>query len=144
MLEKLVKKEGVLENLIGLFNLIEGEIKILLKELAVNQLEFSILVHISNTPTTQYKMSKKYNVSIQRVHQIIKKLAEKEYILAEEGIVNGRVYKKLTIKPEVEEKINGINNQIVSKLKTKKIKYSSLKEFNNLLKLFLSNLGKNN
>lgn len=142
MLENLVKKEGVLDNLIGLFNLVENEIKDLLQELAVSQLEFSILMHISNTTATQYKMSKKYNISIQRAHQIIKKLIKKEYIIAEEGIINGRAYKKLTIKPEIEVKINEVNNQIISSLKAKKVKYSSVKEFNNLLKLFLSSLGK--
>ncbi|MGL5231871.1 MAG: MarR family transcriptional regulator [Fusobacteriaceae bacterium] len=142
MLENLVKKEGVLDNLIGLFNLIENGIKALLQELDVSQLEFSILMHISSTTATQYKMSKKYNISIQRAHQIIKKLIKKEYIIAEEGIINGRAYKKLTIKPEVEIKINEVNNQIVSTLKSRKVKYSKLKEFNNLLKMFLNTLGK--
>ncbi|MGL5054454.1 MAG: MarR family transcriptional regulator [Fusobacteriaceae bacterium] len=142
MLENLVKKEGVLDNLIGLFNLIENGIKALLQELDVSQLEFSILMHISSTTATQYKMSKKYNISIQRAHQIIKKLIKKEYIIAEEGIINGRAYKKLTIKPEVEIKINEVNNQIVSTLKSRKVKYSNLKEFNNLLKMFLNTLGK--
>lgn len=142
MLENLVKKEGVLDNLIGLFNLIENGIKALLQELDVSQLEFSILMHISSTTATQYKMAKKYNISIQRAHQIIKKLIKKEYIIAEEGIINGRAYKKLTIKPEVEIKINEVNNQIVSTLKSRKVKYSKLKEFNNLLKMFLNTLGK--
>lgn len=142
MLENLVKKEGVLDNLIGLFNLIENGIKALLQELDVSKLEFSILMHISGTTATQYKIAKKYNISIQRAHQIIKKLIKKEYIIAEEGIINGRAYKKLTIKPEVEIKINEINNQIVNTLKSKKIKYSKLKEFNNLLKMFLNTLGK--
>lgn len=142
MLENLVKKEGVLDNLIGLFNLIENGIKALLQELDVSQLEFSILMHISSTTATQYKMSKKYNISIQRAHQIIKKLIKKEYIIAEEGIINGRAYKKLTIKPEGEIKINEVNNQIVSTLKSRKVKYSKLKEFNNLLKMFLNTLGK--
>ena len=142
MLENLVKKEGVLDNLIGLFNLIENGIKALLQELDVSQLEFSILMHISSTTATQYKMAKKYNISIQRAHQIIKKLIKKEYIIAEEGIINGRAYKKLTIKPEVEIKINEVNNQIVSTLKSRKVKHSKLKEFNNLLKMFLNTLGK--
>lgn len=140
MLEKLIEKEGVLDNLIGLVNLIEMENHTLLKELDINQLEFSILSHIYRAETTQYKISKKYNISVQRSHQIIKTLVKKEYIITEEGITNGRACKRLTINPEIEIKIDRVNNQMISNLKAKKIKYSSLKEFNNLLKLFLNNL----
>lgn len=138
MLEKLVKNEGVLDNLIALINLVEMENHELFQELEINQLEFSILSHISSAETTQYKISKKYNISVQRVHQIIKNLVKKEYIITEEGITNGRACKKLRINSEIEVKIDEVNNKIISNLKSKKIKYSSLKEFNNLLKLFLN------
>lgn len=139
MLENLIKREGVFDNLIGLVNLLESETRILLEELDITQIEFSILAHISNAETTQYKISKKYNISVQRAHQIIKKLVNKEYITAEKGVTNGRACKRLTVKPGIELKVDRVNNLIINNLKTKKIKYSSLKEFNNLLKLFLNN-----
>lgn len=140
MLEEQIKEEGVLANFIGLFNLIESGICNILKELSLNQLEFSILAHISYNEVTQYKISKKYNISIQRTHQIVKKLLKKDYITFEEGIINGRVFKKLVIKPEMSEKVEKINNQLINKLKSKKIKYSKLRDFNNLLKIFLCEL----
>ena len=141
MLEKQIKKEGILANFIGLFNLIESETYHILKELSLNQLEFSILVYILNNQVTQYQISKKYNISIQRAHQIVKKLWKKDYITFEEGIINGRVFKTLVIKPGVEIKVENVNNQIINILKGKKIKHSKLRDFNTLLKLFLSDLA---
>lgn len=140
MLEEQIKKEGILGNFIGLFNLIEGEINDIIKELSLNQLEFSILAHISHNEVTQYKISKKYNISVQRTHQIVKKLLKEEYITFEKGVINGRVFKTLIIKPEISEKVEKINNQIISSLKGKKIKHSKLRDLNSLLKLFLSEL----
>lgn len=142
MLANQVKNGGVLQKFISLNNFIQGEIKEILRNTELNYLEYSILIAISQGIATQYKISKEYNISIQNSHRIIKLLLKKEYITFEERLLNGRVSKFLTIKPEVEKIIENVNNKIADKLKTKKIKYSELIKFNDILKFFLYELSR--
>ena len=133
------KQEEILTNLIAVFNLFEKEVHNLLKELELNYLEFSILVYISKNEMTQYKIAKKYKISVQRVHQIIKKLVKKNYIETNESIKNGRTTKNLICTLKL-EKIDEINNKIINQFKEKSIKSKNLKDFNQSLKFFIEHL----
>ncbi|MGL5054752.1 MAG: hypothetical protein ACRC54_03605 [Fusobacteriaceae bacterium] len=137
MLEKQVKKNGVFTNLISLSNLLETEIRKLSKELHVNHLELSILVNISQKETTQYKLSKKYSTSIQRMHQITKKFIRNGYITTSEEFEKGRTLKKLLINSEMEKKLSQVNSRIIKKLKSKKITYENLSELEDALEIIL-------
>lgn len=135
MLEKQIKEKGILANLITLINLIEEDISELLEDLNISYFEYSILNNILINPeTTQYEISKKYNISIQRAHQIRKKFEKESYILMQEEIKNGRTIKKLLVNEEIKKKIEEINNKIINRAKTKKIKYKKLEQLNTLLK----------
>ncbi|MGL5657002.1 MAG: MarR family transcriptional regulator [Fusobacteriaceae bacterium] len=135
-----VAKNGILGNFITLYNLVESEINGLLEKLGINYLEYSILVSISKIETTQYAISKKYNISTQRVHQIIKKLKKKTYISAIEEIKGGRILKKLFLNQNIKNRINEINNKIIDKLENKKVSSEELEEFNSILKILISRL----
>lgn len=135
MLEKQIKEKGILANLITLINLIEEDISELLEDLNISYFEYSILNNILINPeTTQYEISKKYNISIQRAHQIRKKFEKESYILMQEEVKNGRTIKKLLVNEEIKKKIEEINNKIINRAKTKKIKYKKLEQLNTLLK----------
>lgn len=140
MLEEQVKKNGILGNLITLSNLVEKEINGLLGKLGLNYLEYSILVSVLNNETTQYRIAKKYNISIQRSHQIIKKLKKKTYIIAVEEKKGGRLLKNLFVAPEINKKIDDVNIKIKDKLENKKINYENLEEFNDILKTLIGRL----
>ncbi|MGL5055643.1 MAG: hypothetical protein ACRC54_08220 [Fusobacteriaceae bacterium] len=135
MLEKQIKEKGILANLITLINLIEEDISELLEGLNISYLEYSVLNNILITPkTTQYEISKRYNISIQRAHQIIKKFEREAYIVMQEEVKSGRTIKKLLVNEEVRKKIEEINNKIINRAKTKKIKPKKLELLNTLLK----------
>lgn len=140
MLEEQVKKNGILGNLITLSNLVEKEINGLLGKLGLNYLEYSILVSVLNNETTQYRIAKKYNISIQRSHQIIKKLKKKTYIIAVEEKKGGRLLKNLFVAPEINKKIDDVNIKIKDKLENKKINHKNLEEFNDILKILIGRL----
>lgn len=137
MLEKQIKKSGIFTNLISLSNLLDTEIKKLSKELSISYFELSVLVYISQQETTQYKISKKYSTSIQRSHQITKKLIGKGYVTTSKDFNNGRILKKLFINSEVEKILNQVNNRIVGKLKAQKITYGNLSKLDEILEVIL-------
>lgn len=137
MLEKQIKKNGVFSNLISLSNLLETEIGKLSKELYINHLELSILVSISQQETTQYKLSKKYSTSIQRMHQITKKFIRNGYITTSEEFERGRISKKLSINFEVEKKLSQVNSKIIKELKSKKITGKNLRKLEDTLEIIL-------
>lgn len=141
MLESKIESECILTELIILSNLVKGEIKEILKEISINHVEFCILTHILQCETTQYKISKKFNISIQRVHHIINNLEKKNYIISTEGIDNGRSFKSLATTSDIETKIYEINYRIVQKFKAQKLQYKNLYDFNNLLNLFLDRIS---
>lgn len=135
MLEKQIKEKGILANLIALINLIKEDISGLLEELNLNYLEYSILNNILINPkTSQYAISRKYNISIQRAYQIIKKFKRESYILVQEEVKSGRTIKKLLVNDEVKKKIGEINNKIINRAKIKKIEHDKLEQLNILLK----------
>lgn len=137
MLEKQMKKSGIFTNLISLSNLLETEIRKLSKELSISHFELSILVYISQQETTQYRISKKYNTSIQRIHQITKKFVEKGYVTTLEEFYKGRILKKLFINSEIEKTLNQVNYRIIKKLKTQKITYGNLSKLDDILEVIL-------
>lgn len=139
MLSSQIKEKEILANLIAVFNLFEQELRDLLKELELNCLEFSILVYISKNEVTQYRIAKKYKVSVQRVHQIVRTLLGKNYIKTTEEIKNGRIIKNLICTLKL-EKIEEINDKIIKKFKEKNIKSKNLKDFNQSLKFFIEHL----
>lgn len=139
MLALQIKEKEILLNFIAMFNLIEKELKELLGEMELNYLEFSVLVYISKNEASQYRIAKKYKISLQRTHQIVKKLLESGYIDAREEKKNGRITKKLFLTKNIEE-IGKVNDGIIKICKNKKISSKNLKDFNRLLMLFINQL----
>ena len=66
-----INNSGVLRSIISLNNLVQNETKIILGAFPINYLEYSILIYVSQNLVTQYKISKEYNMSVQRINQII-------------------------------------------------------------------------
>lgn len=140
MLANQIKNEGILRNLISLNNLVQSEIEFFLDKLPINYSEFSILMYISQNDITQYMISKKYHISVQRVNQIINKLERYGYIKKIDEIKNGRVGKRLVIDLKIEQQLDEINNGLIEIFKNKNIDYENLIIFNKTLKIFLNNL----
>lgn len=140
MLANQIKNEGILRNLISLNNLVQSEIEFLLDKLPINYSEFSILMYISQSNITQYMISKKYHISVQRVNQIINKLEKYGYVKKIDEIKNGRIGKRLIIDLKIEKQLDEINNGLIEIFKNKNIDYENLIIFNNTLKIFLNNL----
>ncbi|MGL5657348.1 MAG: MarR family transcriptional regulator [Fusobacteriaceae bacterium] len=143
MLKLQIEEKEILINLIAMFNLLEKELCDLVEKLGLNYLEFSILVYISNNDVTQYKISKKFKISIQRAYQIVKKLLTKDYIEAKIEQTNGRASKSLFTNLKSEKKIEEVNNEIISRFIKKKIDPQNLEDFNSLIKKFIVQLESN-
>lgn len=143
MLKLQIEEKEILINLIAMFNLLEKELCDLVEKLGLNYLEFSILVYISNNDVTQYKISKKFKISIQRAYQIVKKLLKKDYIEAKIEQTNGRASKSLFTNLKSEKKIEEVNNEIISRFIKKKIDPQNLEDFNSLIKKFIVQLENN-
>lgn len=143
MLKLQIEEKEILINLIAMFNLLEKELCDLVEKLGLNYLEFSILVYISNNDVTQYKISKKFKISIQRAYQIVKKLLTKDYIEAKIEQTNGRASKSLFTNLKSEKKIEEVNNEIISRFIKKKIDAQNLEDFNSLIKKFIVQLESN-
>lgn len=143
MLKLQIEEKEILANLIAVFNLVEKELYDLVDELGLNYLEFSILVYISNNDATQYKISKRFRISIQRAYQIVKKLLKKDYIEAKIEKTNGRASKSLFTNLKSEKKIEEVNNEIINKFTPKKIDSQNLEDFNSLIKKFIVQLESN-
>lgn len=141
MPEKYLKERGLFSNLISLSNLLESEIRKLAKELVVSHFELSILIYISQQETTQYKISKKYNTSTQRSHQIIKKFLEIGYITALDELENGRFLKKLYISPKIEQQLSDVSLKIIKILKEKNITYENLNRIDEEIGIVLEKLN---
>lgn len=140
MLANQIKNEGILRNLISLNNLVQNEIEFFLDKLPINYSEFSILMYISQNDITQYMISKKYHISVQRVNQIINKLEKYGYIKKVDEIKNGRIGKRLVIDLKIEKQLDEINNGLIEIFENKNIDYENLIIFNKTLKIFLNNL----
>lgn len=136
-----IKKEGILINLIGAFNSLEKELKGITLEYSLNYLEYSILLYIAEHCPTQYRISKEYFISIQRVNQIVKKLMEKNYVLFIEEQVDGRIRKKIMIELKTHKNLDSSNSKLVENLKKKSIEKNDLKMLNKYLKNLLIKLS---
>lgn len=104
MLANQVKNAGILRSMISLNNLIQEEIKVVLSEFPINYLEYSILTYVSQNILTQYKIAKEYNMSVQRINQIISSLEKIEFVEKKEIKINGRIAKEIIITTKGEKK----------------------------------------
>lgn len=144
MLANQVKNAGILRSMISLNKLIQEEIKIVLSEFPINYLEYSILTYASQNVVTQYKIAKEYNMSVQRINQIISTLEKIEFIIKKEVKINGRIAKEIIITTKGEKKIKKINEKVTKILETKDIDANLLNSFDKSLKVFLENLSTKN
>lgn len=138
-MENQIKNEGILRNLIILSNLLEEQVEVFLNNLGINFIEFSILNYISNESTTQYELSKEYEISLQRISQIITKLEKYKYITKNEQIRNGKLIKILKIEPEMEKQIEKVNDYIIE-ISNLKVNKDNLEVFSKTLKILVKNL----
>lgn len=139
MLENQIKNEGILKNLIVLNNLVQKEIEFFLYKFAINYTEYSILSYISQCTPTQYRISKEYVISIQRVNQIITKMKNYGYVKKIDSIKNGKIVEVLDLSPEMKNEIEEINNRLIE-IATKKVDSENLGELNESLKILIGNL----
>lgn len=144
MLANQVKNAGILRSMISLNNLIQEEIKVVLSEFPINYLEYSILTYVSQNILTQYKIAKEYNMSVQRINQIISSLEKIEFVEKKEIKINGRIAKEIIITTKGEKKIKKINDKVIKMLEMKDIDANLLSSFDKSLKVFLENLSSEN
>ncbi|MGL5054437.1 MAG: hypothetical protein ACRC54_01965 [Fusobacteriaceae bacterium] len=138
-MENQIKNEGILRNLIILSNLLEEQVEIFLENLGINFIEFSILGYIAKGSPTQYELSKEYEISLQRMSQIITKLEKYKYISKNEQVRNGKLIKILKIEPAMEKQIDKINDHIIE-ISNLKVNKENLEVFNKSLKILVKNL----
>lgn len=142
MLANQVKNEGILKNFITLNNLIQKEINDILKESPINYLEYSILMYANQNTVTQYKISKEYDISPQRINQFINNLEKHNFIEKEDDKVNGRAAKKILVTRSGKKILREVNNEIIERIEDKKILPETLELLNVNLKLVIAGLSK--
>lgn len=142
MLANQVKNAGILRSLISLNNLVEEEIKIILSDFPINHLEYSILMYISNEVLTQYKISKEYNISVQRINQLMNNLEKHELVTKREIKINGRLSKEMITTSKCKKVIKEINSEVIKKIETKGMESDLFNLLNQNLKNFLDDLRK--
>ncbi|MGL5657278.1 MAG: MarR family winged helix-turn-helix transcriptional regulator [Fusobacteriaceae bacterium] len=142
MLANQVKSEGILKNFITLNNLIQKEINDILKDSPINYLEYSILMYSSQNTVTQYRISKEYDISPQRINQFINNLEKHNFIDKEDDKVNGRAAKKILVTRAGKKILKEVNNEIVERIEEKQILPETLKALNANLKLVITGLSK--
>lgn len=138
-MENQIKNEGILRNLIILSNLLEEQVENFLENLGINFIEFSILRNIAKENPTQYELSKEYEISLQRMSQIVTKLEKYKYISKNEQVRNGKLIKILKIEPEMEKQIEKINDYIIE-ISNLKVNKDNLQVFSKSLKILVNNL----
>lgn len=142
MLDHQINNSGILRSLISLNNLVQEEIKEILSGFPINCLEYSILLYINQNIVTQYKISKEYNISVQRTNQLVNNLEKYKFVTKREIKTNGRIAKEMLITPKCKKIIKEINGEIVKKIEKKGMKTDLLRMFNENVKIFLDNLKK--
>lgn len=142
MLDHQINNSGILRSLISLNNLVQEEIKEILSGFPINCLEYSILLYINQNIVTQYKISKEYNISVQRTNQLVNNLEKYKFVTKREIKTNGRIAKEMLITPKCKKIIKEINGEIVKKIEKKGMKTDLLRVFNENVKIFLDNLKK--
>lgn len=142
MLANQIKNEGILKNFITLSNLIQKEINDILKDSPINYLEYSILMYANQNSVTQYKISKEYDISPQRINQFINNLEKNNFIDKEDDKVNGRAAKKIIVTRSGKKILKDVNNQIIERAERKEILPETLELFNDNLKLVINILAK--
>lgn len=142
MLDHQINNSGILRSLISLNNLVQEEIKEILSGFPINCLEYSILLYINQNIVTQYKISKEYNISVQRTNQLVNNLEKYKFVTKREIKTNGRIAKEMLITPKCKKIIKEINGEIVKKIEKKGMKTDLLRVFNENIKIFLDNLKK--
>lgn len=142
MLDHQINNSGILRSLISLNNLVQEEIKEILSGFPINCLEYSILLYINQNIVTQYKISKEYNISVQRTNQLVNNLEKYKFVTKREIKTNGRIAKEMIITPKCKKIIKEINGEIVKKIEKKGMKTDLLRVFNENVKIFLDNLKK--
>lgn len=117
-----INNPEVLRSIISLNNLVQNETKLILDIFPINYLEYSILVYVSQNLVTQYKISKEYNISNQRINQFVTNLEKNDLVLKKEIKVNGRVLKELIITQKGKKIIKKIDDEINKKIESAEIK----------------------
>lgn len=141
ILENQIKNEGILRSLIILNNLVQKEIEFFLYKFAINYTEFSILSYISQNNPTQYRIAKEYDISIQRINQIVIKLQKYGYVKKIDIVKNGKVAQVLDTEQKMKSQIEEINNSLI-KISQEKIDSLNLIALNKSLKILINDLRK--
>lgn len=142
MLKNKMGNAGFLINLISLNNLLQKRIKLILREFAINYLDYSILVYSSQNLATQYKIAKIYNISVQRINQIMSNLEKGEYIIKKEMFANGRVVKEIIVTEKGKRVIKKVNSELIEKVQLNDISFDMVNSFEKVLKSLLDDLPK--
>ena len=142
MLANQIKNEGILKNFITLSNLIQKEINDVLKDSPINYLEYSILMYANQNAVTQYKISKEYDISPQRINQFVNNLEKNNFIEKEDDKVNGRAAKKILVTRAGKKILKEVNNQIIERTSEREILPETLESLNENLKTVIQGLLK--
>lgn len=131
-----INNSGVLRSIISLNNLVQNETKIILGAFPINYLEYSILIYVSQNLVTQYKISKEYNMSVQRINQFMTNLEKNDFVLKKEIKTNGRVAKEIFITQKGKKIIKKINEEVNKRVERVEIKSEMLNSLKKMLLLF--------
>lgn len=142
MLKNKIGNAGVLRNLISLNNLLQKRIKLILREFTINYLDYSILVYSNQNSVTQYKIAKMYNISVQRINQIMSNLEKGEYVTKKEMFSNGRVVKEIVVTEKGKRVIKKVDNELIEKVQLNDISFDMVNSFEKVLKSLLDDLPK--
>lgn len=131
-----INNSGVVRSIISLNNLVQNETKEILGTFPINYLEYSILIYVSQNLVTQYKISKEYNMSVQRINQFMTNLEKNELVLKKEIKTNGRMAKEIFITQKGKKIIKKINDEVNKRVERLEIKAEMLNSLKKMLILF--------
>lgn len=131
-----INNSGVLRSIISLNNLVQNETKEILGTFPINYLEYSILIYVSQNLVTQYKISKEYNMSVQRINQFMTNLEKNELVFKKEIKTNGRMAKEIFITQKGKKIIKKINDEVNKRVERLEIKAEMLNSLKKMLILF--------
>ncbi|MGL5656742.1 MAG: hypothetical protein ACRCXY_07905 [Fusobacteriaceae bacterium] len=131
-----INNSGVVRSIISLNNLVQNETKEILGTFPINYLEYSILIYVSQNLVTQYKISKEYNMSVQRINQFMTNLEKNELVFKKEIKTNGRMAKEIFITQKGKKIIKKINDEVNKRVERLEIKAEMLNSLKKMLILF--------
>lgn len=137
-----INNSGVVRSIISLNNLVQNETKEILGTFPINYLEYSILIYVSQNLVTQYKISKEYNMSVQRINQFMTNLEKNELVLKKEIKTNGRMAKEIIITQKGKKIIKKINDEVNKRVERLEIKAEMLNSLKKMLILFKEDFSK--